>query len=223
MTILAAALVGLGLGDRAGVEVGVDGHLLAGHGVEGEPGGHFADALGALGDDDELDDDEDQEDDQADDEAAAGDELAERLDDLAGVALQEDQSRRGHVQGQAKQRREQQQGGEGGQLERLAGRQRHDEHRQRQRDAARQQQVEQDRRQGNDQGGQDGHQPDRQDDVGVRGERDVQSPVVAGEGGGQAGGHGIGLEAMSPCRIPFYASITTCCACRRGAGARRSS
>ena len=108
---LAAALVGLGLGDEAGVEVGVDGHLLAGHGVEGEAGGHFADALGAFGDDDELDDDQDQEDHQADDEAAAGDEVAERLDDLAGVALQQDQPRRGHVQRQAEQRHEQQQRG----------------------------------------------------------------------------------------------------------------
>ena len=66
----------------AGVQVGVDGHLLAGHAVEGESGGHLADARGPLGDDHELDHDDDREDDQADHDivgagGAAGDELAE--------------------------------------------------------------------------------------------------------------------------------------------------
>ncbi len=109
---LGAPLVRLGLRDGAGVQVGVDGHLLAGHGVEGEAGGDFADALGALGDDDELDDDEDQEDHEPDHEAAAGDEAAERLNDSARVALQQDQPGRGDIQGQPEQRDEQQQRGE---------------------------------------------------------------------------------------------------------------
>ncbi len=69
--------------DQAGVQVGVDRHLLAGHRVEGEAGGHLGDAPGALGDDDELDDHEDEEDDEADDVVAADDEVAERLDDVA--------------------------------------------------------------------------------------------------------------------------------------------
>jgi len=105
---LGPPFVGLGFRDGPGVQIRVDGHLLAGHGVEGEAGRYFADTLGAFGDDDELDDDENQEDHQADHQAAAGDEFAECLDDLAGVALQEDQSRRGYVQGQTKQRCEQQ-------------------------------------------------------------------------------------------------------------------
>ena len=62
-------------------------HLLAGHGVEGEPGADLGDALGALGDDDELDDGDDQEDHHADDQVAADHELAEGVDDLAGVGL----------------------------------------------------------------------------------------------------------------------------------------
>ena len=43
------------VGDQAGVQVGVDRHLLAGHGVEGEARRDFGDAPGALRDDDELD------------------------------------------------------------------------------------------------------------------------------------------------------------------------
>ena len=88
-----APLARLLLGDLPGVEVGVDRHLLARHGVEGEAGGDLGDAAGAVGDHHELDDDEDEEDDEADDDVAADDELAERLDDVAGVALEQDQPR----------------------------------------------------------------------------------------------------------------------------------
>jgi len=177
---LGAPLVGLALGDDAGVEVGVDGHLLAGHGVQGESRRHFADALGALGDDDELNDDEDQEDDHADDEAAAGDEAAEGLDDLAGVALEQDQTRGGDVEREAKQRGEQQQGREGGQFERLGGRERHDEYGDGQRNAARQEQVEHRGGQRDDQGGQDGHQSEGHDDVAVGGQRDIHQVPISG-------------------------------------------
>ena len=80
--------LGLALIDHAGVQVGVDGHLLAGHAVEGKSGGHLADARGALGDDHELDEDDDRENDQADDDfvgaGAAGDETAKRLDHPSG-------------------------------------------------------------------------------------------------------------------------------------------
>ena len=62
---------GLGLVDQPGREVGVDRHLLAGHGVQGEPGRDLGDAAGALGDDDEVHDHQDGEDDHADDEVAA--------------------------------------------------------------------------------------------------------------------------------------------------------
>ena len=54
--------------DDPGVEVGVDRHLLAGHRVEGEPGGDLGNAGGTVGDDDELDDHQDEEHDEADDE-----------------------------------------------------------------------------------------------------------------------------------------------------------
>ena len=55
-------------------ELGVDGHLLAGHRVEHEPRADLGHALGALGDDDELDDRQDEEDDRADDVVPAHDE-----------------------------------------------------------------------------------------------------------------------------------------------------
>ncbi len=79
----------------AGVEVGVDRHLVAGHRVQGEPRRDFRDADRAVVDDDELDGDEHQEDDDADDEVAADDELAERHDHVAGridavAAVQQD-------------------------------------------------------------------------------------------------------------------------------------
>jgi hypothetical protein len=36
-------------------QFGVDAHLLAGHGIQGEAGGHLGDARGPLGDDHEVD------------------------------------------------------------------------------------------------------------------------------------------------------------------------
>ena len=116
---LRAALARLDVGDQAGVEVGVDRHLLAGHGVEGEAGADLGHALGALGDDDELDDDEDQEDHGADDDRAADGDVAERLDHLAGIALAQHQPGRGDVQAQPEQRRDEQQRREDREVERL--------------------------------------------------------------------------------------------------------
>ena len=66
-----AALARLLLVDQAGGQVGVDRHLLAGHGVEVEARGDFGDAAGALGDDDEVHDHQDREHDDADHEVAA--------------------------------------------------------------------------------------------------------------------------------------------------------
>ena len=106
------------LGDLAGVEVGVDRHLLARHRVEGEARADLGHAAGAVGDDDELDDDEDEEDDEADDHVAADDELAERLDDVARVAVQQDEPRDADVDRQAEERRDQQQRREDGEVER---------------------------------------------------------------------------------------------------------
>ena len=79
-----AAFGGLLFVDESGVEVGFDGHLLAGHGIEGEPGGHFGDAGGAGHDDFLVDGEKDQEDDATDHVVAADHELAKGLDHVSG-------------------------------------------------------------------------------------------------------------------------------------------
>ena len=101
---------GLGLSDDARIQIGIDRHLPARHGIQGEPGADFRDAAGALGDDDEVDDHEHGEHHHADGVVAADDELAERRDDVArgmgaGMALDEHDARRGDVQAEAQQRR----------------------------------------------------------------------------------------------------------------------
>ncbi len=61
---LAPAALRLLVVDQAGGEVGVDRHLLAGDGVEGEARADLGDAGRALGDDEEVDRDQDHEDDR---------------------------------------------------------------------------------------------------------------------------------------------------------------
>ena len=73
-----AALARFGFGDQPGVEIGVDGELFAGHGVQRKAGRDFGDAPGAVGDDDELNDDQDEEDHEADGIVAADDDLLRR-------------------------------------------------------------------------------------------------------------------------------------------------
>ncbi len=100
-----AALARLLLVNEARGQVGVDRHLLAGHGVQMEARGHFGDAAGALGDDDEVHDHQNRKDDDANDEIAGHDEIAEGLNDVAGgvgafVAVREDEAGGGEVERQ---------------------------------------------------------------------------------------------------------------------------
>ena len=81
---LAPARLGDLLVDEAGRKVGVDRHLLAGDGVEGEARADLGDAGRALGDDEEVDGHQNGEDDQADDEVAAHHQMREAADDVAG-------------------------------------------------------------------------------------------------------------------------------------------
>ncbi len=139
---LLASPARLVLVDQAGVEVGVDGHLLAGHRVEGEARAHLGDPAGTVGDHDELDDDQDEEDHQADDQRPAHHEVPERVDDVPGVAVAQHQPGGGDVEGQPEQGEHQQQRGEHREVQRLhhvhAGQQ-HDEG---QRDVQHDEQVE---------------------------------------------------------------------------------
>ena len=162
--IALAALARFLLVDEAGAEVGVDRHLLAGHRVEGEARRDLGDALGALGDDDEVDDHEDQEHDRADDEVAADHELAERGDHRAGgvrVVAGEDQARRRDVEREPEQRDEQQQRRERAELGRLLDVERDQERQRREAQRDADQQVEQHRRQRRHRDREDAEQRDR--------------------------------------------------------------
>jgi hypothetical protein len=152
VTQLGATALGLLVVDQAGREVGVDRHLLAGQSIEREARADLGDALGALGDDDEVDDHQDGEDDQPDREVAADQEVAEALDDLAGrartgMAFEQHDARRGDVQRQAQQGGQQQHRGEGGEVQRAHHLRRHHHHHQRHRDVEGEQQIQHEGRQ----------------------------------------------------------------------------
>ena len=169
LQLLAACLCGL-LVDQAGGEVGVDRHLLAGHGVQLEAGRYFGDAPRTLGDDDEVHDHQDREHDNSDHEVAAHHEVAERFDDVAGrrralMPARQDQPGRRHVQRQPQHGRDQQDGRERGEFQRRLDEQRRHQDQDRQHDRDRQEQVEHDRGQGEDQHHQDGEDAERQRDI----------------------------------------------------------
>ena len=166
----AAAQLRFLLVDHAGRKVGVDRHLLAGDGVEGEARADFGDTRRALGDDDEVDDDQDQEDDQADDEIAAHHQLREAGDDVAGgvralVAMRQDHARRRDVERQAEHGGDQQDRREGREIERPLDPQRHHQDQHRERDREGQPDV--------DQEGRDRQEQHRQDDDDAEREADV--------------------------------------------------
>jgi len=149
---LLAPLAGALLVDQASVELGVDRHLLAGHGVQGEARRDLGDAPGALGDDHEVDDDEDRKDDQTDDVAAAHHHFAEGADDVprrvgARGAMQQDEARAGHIEREAKERGRQQQQREDAELDRILDVERDQEDEQAGGDREGQQQVEDEGRQ----------------------------------------------------------------------------
>ena len=78
-----------------------------------------------------------QEDDHADDVVAAHDEIAERLDDVAGVTVEQNQAGGSDIERQPVERDEQQQGGEPGKFCRCAQVKNDQQRQQRQRDAHR--------------------------------------------------------------------------------------
>ncbi len=155
--------------DDPGVEVGVDAHLLARHGIQGEPGGHFRDAAASFGDDHKIDDHQDEEDDHADEVVPADDEQAEGFYDHARrrrpfVPVEEDETGRGDVQGQPEEGAEQKDGGKGRKLQGMADVQGGEEDEQGNGEAARKQDIQEQAGQGNDHDHQDGHDPDRHGD-----------------------------------------------------------
>ncbi len=98
-------LLGLFLIDEAGVQIRVDGHLFAGHGIQGEACTHLGDPARTLGDHHEVDDHQDHEDDDADRVVAADHHVAEGLDHVASrrtavVAFQQHHPGGGDVEGE---------------------------------------------------------------------------------------------------------------------------
>ncbi len=195
--------------DQAGIEIGVDRHLLAGHRIEVEARGHFGDAAGALGDDDEVDDHQDGEDDDPDDEIAAHDEIAEGGDDVTGglgalVTAGENEPGRGEVEGEPHHRRNQEHRRKGGEFERRLDEQgRHqDQHGEGDRDG--EGEIEQQRRQRQQQDHENGHHADREPDVAA-----PQRPADIGQArqrhGRRAGFHSrsIGHAACSAPSVTF--------------------
>ena len=164
---LRAACAGDLVGDQAGVEVGVDRHLLAGHRVEGEAGAHLGHSAGAVGHDDELDHDQDHEDDQADHDVAPDHEVTEGADDAARVAGGQDLARHRDVDRQAEHRREQQQRRERREVQRLVDVHRGHDDRQAAGDVHRDQQVQELGRERDHQHRDDQHDADRGHQVGV--------------------------------------------------------
>ena len=157
----------------AGRQIGIDRHLLAWYGVEGEAGAHFGNTRRALGDDDEVDHDQDQEHDQADDEITAHDQLGKTANDVARrvrafIAVRQDHARGGDVERQPEHRGDEQDGREGREVERPLDPQRDHEDQHRNGDGKRQPDVD-------DEGG-NRQKQDRQD--GDDAEREAHVPAM---------------------------------------------
>ncbi len=167
---LAPACLGFLVVDHAGGKVGVDRHLLAGDGVEGEAGADLGDAGGALGDDDEVHHDQDQEHDQPDDEIARHDQVGKAADHVAGrvgalVAVSEDDACGGDVERQPQHGGDQQDRREGRKIERPLDPQRHHQDQDRDGDRERQPDIDHEGGDRQEQDRQDGDDADREEDV----------------------------------------------------------
>ena len=115
---LLAPQLGFILCDKPAGKIGIDRHLLSGHGVKAEPRRDFRDPSRTLGNNHEINDDKDGEHNAADDIASGDDEAAERLDNMARrvrarVPLAQNQARRGDVEAKAQRGRNQKHGRKG--------------------------------------------------------------------------------------------------------------
>lgn len=115
--------IGLFFIQQASVEVGFNGHLLAGHGVQGEAGRHFCDTRGTSGDNGLVQNEQDHKDNCAHNVAAAYNKLAERADDFARsvcahIAVEQNKAGGRHVERQPQKGRDQQQRRKDGKFQR---------------------------------------------------------------------------------------------------------
>ena len=120
--LFAALLRGL-LVDYAGIEIRINGHLLAWHRIESESGGHFGDAARTFGNHRKVDDHQNAEDNNTHQVIAGNHKLSECLNHLACsigalMAIDQHHAGRGHVQCQPKHCGEKDDGGEGREVQR---------------------------------------------------------------------------------------------------------
>ncbi len=149
---LGAALTRLILIDQTRIQIGVDRHLLARHGIEGKAGTDLGDAASTLGNHHEVDDGQNRKHHDADRVVAADHELAECLDHVsrsagAFMAVQQHHTRRGDVQRQPEQGCHQQQGRKDAEVERPGDVDHRHDHEQRQGDIEGEQRIQRERRQ----------------------------------------------------------------------------
>ncbi len=96
----------------SGAQVGIDGHLLARHRIQGKASTNLRNTASTLGHNDEVDNDQDCKYHHTDREIAADHELAEGLDDMArrvrtGMSLKQDDPGRGNIQRQTQESNQQ--------------------------------------------------------------------------------------------------------------------
>ncbi len=178
---LLAPPLGFGLVDQPGVQVRIDGHLLARQRVQREARRHFGNAHRAVVDHHVLDGDQHQENHGADDVIAAHHETAECPDHLArrrraGVAVQQDQPRGGDIQRQPEKRQQQQRGRERRELHRPHQVKRHHQHHDREQDVGGDQQIQHEARQRRDQRDDDAQHRQRHGHLTQRRERQRLEP-----------------------------------------------
>ena len=125
---------------------------------------------------------------------------AEALDDLAGVALAQDQAGHGDVDRQAEQRGDQQQGREGGEVERALGVDRDQHDRERGGDVQRDEHVQQHVRDRHDHHDDDRHEPE--------GDQQVALAQDAAEDAGPPGRAALAVAAPAA-ESPMYSPTTT--------------
>ena len=82
MRYLGTPLFGFFLFNDAGIEVGINGHLLTRHGVQSKASGHFGYAAGAFGNHDEVNDGDHNKDHNTNRNIAANHELTKGLNHL---------------------------------------------------------------------------------------------------------------------------------------------
>ena len=101
--------LGLLLSDETGIEIGVNGHLFPGHGIQGKACRNLGNTARTLGNYHKVDNHQNGEHDKTDHKVAAHNHIAEGLDNLTGrgatpVPVNQNHPGGGHIEGKPEQR-----------------------------------------------------------------------------------------------------------------------